>query len=267
MNKAMCLVGAGFILVGMAGPVEARLLRYQIEGKAYLYVYTRNPSRSNAHRSGSRPRKRPTLPRLGLMRNWRAIRSSTSWDHRRRRRRLRRGLVLRRSCPKRAGACGSISRPPGERPTSRKIARANSVRRLSTVKTAPNRNIARDRTQLALNAGPDGPRPIREPPSEAPRAREVTLNPAPTWTSLQGVQKPSLKSITFDLSSGIKSVQMTDGTVHEEPLDSSIVAKLGQLEPAAGSLNAFLEQVRGTRPLDITVTATPSSSSSTNQPE
>src|SRR3954469_23773858 len=41
MNKATCLVGAGLILGGMAGPVEARLVRYQINGKVYSYS-TRN---------------------------------------------------------------------------------------------------------------------------------------------------------------------------------------------------------------------------------
>jgi len=266
MNKAMCLIGAGFILVGMAAPVEARVLRYWINGKAYLYdtgdpqQVERASQRIAAAKAAYAARVRadaelasnPIVNVLGSPAQKEAAAARARFEQ-----------VL--SEEGRPPAAASAAR--GERPTSRKIARANSVRRLSTVKTTPNRDIARDKTQLALNAGPDGPRPIGEPPSEAPLAREVTLNPAPTWTNLQAAPKPSLKSITFDLSSGIKSVQMTDGTVHEEPLDSSIVAKLGQLEPAAGSLNAFLEQVRGTRPLDITVTATPSSSSSTNQPE
>lgn len=37
MNKATCLVGAAIILGGMAGPVQARVLRYWIDGKAYFY--------------------------------------------------------------------------------------------------------------------------------------------------------------------------------------------------------------------------------------
>jgi len=40
---------------------------------------------------------------------------------------------------------------------------------------------------------------------------------------------------------------MTDGTVHEEPLDSSTVSKLGSVEPAAESLTSFVEQVRTKR--------------------
>jgi len=71
---------------------------------------------------------------------------------------------------------------------------------------------------------------------------------------LQEAQKPALRSVTFDLFSGIKSVQMTDGTVHEEPLDSSMVTTLRSLEPAAESLNSFLELVRTHAPLDLTVT-------------
>jgi len=81
------------------------------------------------------------------------------------------------------------------------------------------------------------------------------------------LQKPALKSITFDLFSGIKSVQMTDGTVREEPLDSSIVSTLRLLEPEAGSLNSFVEQLRTDRPLEVTVTPPASSDPTSIRPE
>lgn len=57
--------------------------------------------------------------------------------------------------------------------------------------------------------------------------------------------KPALKAVTFDLGSGIKTVQMTDGTIHEEPLDSSTASKLGNAPSAERQdLNTFVEQLR-----------------------
>ena len=56
-------------------------------------------------------------------------------------------------------------------------------------------------------------------------------------------QKPAIKSVSFDLSSGIKTIRMMDGTVHEEPIDSSAMSKLGS-EPAGASLTSFVDQVR-----------------------
>src|SRR5215212_3617544 len=40
MNRAGCLVGAGILLGSMAGPVEARVVRYEIDGKVYAYETT-----------------------------------------------------------------------------------------------------------------------------------------------------------------------------------------------------------------------------------
>jgi hypothetical protein len=62
-----------------------------------------------------------------------------------------------------------------------------------------------------------------------------------------GGAKPVLKAVTFDLGAGIKTVQMADGTIYEEALDSSTVSKLGSVEPAAESLATFVEQVRAPR--------------------
>jgi hypothetical protein len=56
-------------------------------------------------------------------------------------------------------------------------------------------------------------------------------------------QKPAIKSVSFDLDSGIKTVFMTDGSVHEEPVDSSTASKLSA-EPAGAGLTSFLDYVR-----------------------
>ena len=76
-----------------------------------------------------------------------------------------------------------------------------------------------------------------------PRAATSGSSPASESVSPANGQNPAIKSVSFDLSSGIKTIRMTDGTVHEEPIDSSAMSKLGS-EPAGASLTSFVDQVR-----------------------
>jgi hypothetical protein len=62
--------------------------------------------------------------------------------------------------------------------------------------------------------------------SLAPHAAASAPSPIPEPVGSRTGQKPALKSVSFDLASGIKTVFMTDGTVHEEPIDSSTASKL-----------------------------------------
>ena len=88
----------------------------------------------------------------------------------------------------------------------------------------------------------------KELASLAPHATASTPGPAPEPVGSRTEQKPAIKSVSFDLASGIKTVFMTDGTVHEEPIDSSTASKLSA-EPAGAGLTSFLDHVRkGSRP-------------------
>jgi hypothetical protein len=88
---------------------------------------------------------------------------------------------------------------------------------------------ARERFAAAEPGAPAAPAPPAQPASEA-----VAPKPGP---------KPAVKSVSFDLSSGIKTTHMMDGSVHEEPIDSGTVSKLSA-EPPGGSLTGFVDQVR-----------------------
>jgi hypothetical protein len=79
----------------------------------------------------------------------------------------------------------------------------------------------------------------------------VAKDPAPA-----GAPAPAVKSVFYDLSSGIKTVQMSDGTVHEEPFDTSAMPRLGA-DP--GNLTDFVNGLRKPAPEDATgtVPATP----------
>jgi hypothetical protein len=79
--------------------------------------------------------------------------------------------------------------------------------------------------------------------SLAPHAAASAPSPIPEPVGSRTGQKPALKSVSFDLASGIKTVFMTDGTVHEEPIDSSTASELSA-EPAGAGLTSFHDQVR-----------------------
>jgi hypothetical protein len=84
--------------------------------------------------------------------------------------------------------------------------------------------------------------------SLAPHAAASAPSPVPEPVGSRTGQKPAIKSVSFDLASGIKTVFMTDETVHEEPIDSSTASKLSA-EPAGAGLTSFLDHVRkGSRP-------------------
>ena len=86
------------------------------------------------------------------------------------------------------------------------------------------------------------PKRAGESSTPAPRAATSTPNVSHEPASPTSGQKPAIKSVSFDLSSGIKTVRMTDRTVHEEPSDSSTVSKLGA-EPSGHRLTSFVDQV------------------------
>jgi len=79
--------------------------------------------------------------------------------------------------------------------------------------------------------------------SLAPHATASTPGPVPEPVGSRTGQKPAIKSVSFDLASGIKTVFMTDGTVHEEPIDSSTASKVSA-EPADAGLTSSHDQVR-----------------------
>ena len=82
-----------------------------------------------------------------------------------------------------------------------------------------------------------------ETASLAPHAAASAPGPVPEPVGSRTGQKPAIKSVSFDLASGIKTVFMTDGTVHEEPIDSSTASKLSA-EPADAGLTSSHDQVR-----------------------
>lgn len=72
----------------------------------------------------------------------------------------------------------------------------------------------------------------------------------------RGLGDMTMRSITFDLRSGIKTIHRLDGTVHEEPFEASELQRLNSFinqEPKSeplnrSELNGFIDQVRKSGP-------------------
>jgi hypothetical protein len=97
-------------------------------------------------------------------------------------------------------------------------------------------------------------RPERAQAATATGAAEAAKVTAKAVTKPAPAEAPAsaVKSVFYDLSSGIKTVQMSDGTVHEELFDTSNVPALGA--GAAGNLTDFVNGLRKPAPEDSTGT-------------
>ncbi|MFC4172789.1 hypothetical protein ACFOYU_12055 [Microvirga sp. GCM10011540] len=84
---------------------------------------------------------------------------------------------------------------------------------------------------------PAAPAPAAPPVPTAETAAAPEAAPDPSTTQ-------TIKSVSFDVSSGIKTVVMTDGTIHEEPFDSSTLARLDSDPADDDSLSAFVKRLR-----------------------
>jgi hypothetical protein len=86
-------------------------------------------------------------------------------------------------------------------------------------------------------------RPMRAPVSTASL---VIAEPV----DLQGRTK--VKSVSFDIQTGIKTTIMIDGAIEEEPFDSSVLSFLAPEPEKTNSLTAFVNQLRKVVPEEAT---------------
>jgi hypothetical protein len=98
--------------------------------------------------------------------------------------------------------------------------------------------------------------PAQEPSKDEP-AKTASADAASDPTTPQASQKPAVKSLSFDGESGIKTVIMTDGSIHEEPFDTNILSSLASDQSSGSSLTAYLNGFRKSSPGDTTGSTTP----------
>ena len=218
MHKGRCLGGAVVLaLASLAGRVEARVVRYEINGKVYAYDTT---DRQQVERARQRIEAANAADAAQAAANAELARSP---------------LAVLFGSPAQSEAAAAkarlqqvMSQPEPAPPAAWSAASAQFTAK------------AHSRPDLSVLRAKHAPHALKLTGARSSVAEPTSAVP----NSPDGAQKSALKSVTFDFSSGIKTVSMTDGTIHEEPFDSSTLSTLGSLEPATERLTLSVEQVR-----------------------
>jgi len=90
---------------------------------------------------------------------------------------------------------------------------------------------------------------------DKPQPANVTRMEPPVEVPVSDT-KPMVKSVSFDMESGIKTTIMSDGTIQEEPFDSNMLSKLAFEQDGTGTLTDFVNQIRKVSPEDTTGSTT-----------
>jgi hypothetical protein len=248
MNGQARLVGAALVFAAMIGGAQARIVTVEVDGQRFVYdtvdrdqaEKVRQLMKATKAAEAAKAKADAELAGTPLAK---LFGSSAQKDAEAAQARLQQII----------GEAREAASPAPE--TDRKSRHARRpVREGAHGRTRPAASVARATPEDARTSGPAAfaidARPERALPADAgsrpgPATPDVVANSGGTSPE---ARQSALKSVTFDLSSGIKTVQLADGTVHEEPLDSGTVAKLSAMEPAAESLTTFVARVRAIGP-------------------
>jgi hypothetical protein len=232
MNRTLILLGVSIVTLGtMLSRAEARLVRYEINGKQYSYS-------TNNHAQTAEARKRIAAAKAAEAAKAKADAEKA-------------GNPL-------AAAFGS---------TAQKEAKEAEAR-LQQILSGPTQYMAA--SQLARDAVSGAGRKtqdqqprqasVAKPPQrsnavvrEPVKPIDVLAPAAPLIAEpvdLQGQAK--VKTVSFDIESGIRTTIMTDGSIEEEPFDSSVLSILAPEPERMNSLAAFVNQLRKAAPEDAT---------------
>lgn len=225
MNKTLILLGASILTHGMMfSGAEARLVRYEINGKQYSYSTNNRAQTAEARKriaaakaataakskAEAEKAKNPLAAAFG---------SATQKEAAEAEERLQQIL----SGPTEYMA---VSQPVRERAEEPARKREDKQTRQASVDKPPERPIPVIRT------------PAKPVLASAAAATLVIAEP------VSPQRQTKVKSVSFDMQTGIKTTFMIDGTIEEEPFDSGTLAVLAPEPEKANSLTAFVNQLR-----------------------
>jgi len=237
MQKTLILLGASVLALGaMASGVEAKKVYYEINGKRYWYS-TNNRAQTAAARkriaaakaaeaakakAAAERAKNPLVALFGSQAQQEAAKAQADIE-----------AATAGQEPFLAVSRGTRTGQPArdERPVKDVAPKAPPAPRVQTAA------LAHEGVQLASA--------LAEP------AAALALQTRQAST-------PAVKSVSFDIESGIKTTIMTDGSIQEELFDSSMMTKLASEHAGPGSLTAFVNQLRKALPVETTGSTTPS---------
>ncbi|WP_134497910.1 hypothetical protein [Microvirga pakistanensis] len=215
----------------MSTGAEARLVRYEINGKQYSYSTNNRAQTAEAKRriaaakaaeaakakAAAEKAKNPLAAAFG---------SATQKEATEAEQRLKQLLsgpteYMAVSQPTRDRA-GNVDKRPQDR----------SSRQASVAKPAQRPMVVREVAEARQGPPPVTSLAIAEP-----------LDPQ---------RRTKVKSVSFDIETGIKTTVMVDGAIEEEPFDSSALAFLAPGPERTNSLTAFVNRLRKIVPEDVT---------------
>jgi hypothetical protein len=232
MNKALILLGASILTHGMmSNGAEARLVRYEINGKQYSYSTNNRAQTAEAKKriaaakaaeaakakAEAERTKNPLAAAFG---------STTQKEAKEAEDRLQKILsgpteYMAVSQPVRNRVGNSDKKPEDTQP--RQVATKPPQKPIAVIRT-PARPV--------LAAAATGALVIAEPVDPQPQVK--------------------VKSVSFDMQTGIKTTIMINGEIEEEPFDSGAVAFLAPEPKKSHSLTAFVNQLRKMVPEEMT---------------
>jgi hypothetical protein len=224
MKKQLALIGATAIALGITvQSVEAKKVTYEINGKRYSYS-------TNNRQQVATARKRIEAAKAA------DAKAKAEAE------RAKNPLVSLFGSQAQRDAAESQSKVD-QAATGKSAASAGAPK---PARENQHKQDAKEKLQTAALAQ-EPPRPKPSPvAAAASSAAAIALVRAGTLAT------PMVKSVYFDAESGIKTIIMTDGSVHEEPFDNSMLSRLASDDGGPSSLTAFVNQVRRAYPVETT---------------
>ncbi|MCG7392699.1 hypothetical protein MHY87_07260 [Microvirga sp. ACRRW] len=119
-------------------------------------------------------------------------------------------------------------------------------------KSTDRRTVVRDKQEQDRKA-PRAPEPMTVivpqqtaaiPQATPPVSPALLVPPPPVAEPISASHPTKVRSISFDVETGIKTTIMVDGMIEEEPFDSSVLSHLAPDQGQANSLVAFVNKLR-----------------------
>jgi hypothetical protein len=222
MYKPLALIGASVFALGiMVEGVEAKKVYYEIDGQRYSYSTNNREQVATARKRIEAAKAKAESERAGnvfvsIFKSQPQAESATPPDPSE-----QTGSIRDQT------AVSKLQRPSRMTKDERRKSHANGKAR------EPTRSEAKWQS-AALKQDHARPRATSEP---QPSVAAEPLNP-------QAATTPMIKSVSFDVGSGIKTTIMTDGSILEELFDSSMLSKLASEQGVSGSLTDYVNQLR-----------------------
>lgn len=232
MNKIISMLGASACVLGlMISSAEARKVSYEANGQRYTYD-TRDPRQVAVARQ-----------------RMEAAAAKTKAD------------AERKDHPliKVFGSKATREADEAQEKLDKLIAEQEQASPSRRSRTSSARSERRKKPVQEERREADQPK-VEQPPRMEPVQASIAATPllaprpepAPQPQAAQRSGVPGIKSVSYDIESGIKTTFMTDGTIEEEPFDTSMTEDLVSQQGQTGSLSAFINQLRKAAPEEIT---------------